>query len=73
MLISCPCMAGSMPNCPTGTSVFCASMALITEAEETEKSLSLFGSSQMRMAYCEPNKSASPTPLMRLTGSNNVD
>ncbi|MNV49032.1 hypothetical protein D3C71_1409700 [compost metagenome] len=60
---------GSPPSCPAETCAFCAWMAFFTSSGVRLKLLSLLGSSQMRMAYCEPNSMVSPTPSTRLMGS----
>ncbi len=68
--VSCwPGEAGRPPSWPEEICTFCAWMALFTSTGVSAKLFSLAGSSQMRMAYCEPNTWKSPTPLVRDSGS----
>jgi len=58
-----------LPICPAETCAFCACTAEVTSAMVSWKLLSFIGSTQMRIAYCEPNSWKLPTPLMRAIGS----
>ena len=68
-LSSCVAGAGRLPSWPADTWAFCACTAKVTSAMVSWKLLSFIGSTQMRIAYCEPNTWKLPTPLMRLIGS----
>ncbi|MNT34069.1 hypothetical protein D3C72_1700260 [compost metagenome] len=67
-----PLTDGVPPSSPADTSAFCACTAVITSAGVRLKLCSLAGSSQIRMAYCEPNRVTSPTPATRLSGSTTL-
>ena len=64
-----PRAAGNPPIWPAATWVFCAWIAAITSLGISLKLRQLGGSSQMRIAYCEPNTLTSPTPGSRPIGS----
>ncbi|MNS68170.1 hypothetical protein D3C86_1033560 [compost metagenome] len=69
--LSCwPLTAGTAPSEPTETWVFWLSMALVTSAVVSWYLLSLNGSSQIRIAYSEPNTLMLPTPSRRLIWSS---
>ena len=53
--------------------MFWAWIAEVTSPVVSPKRLSLSGSSQIRIAYCEPNTVTSPTPSTREIGSCTVD
>src|SRR3546814_4212977 len=61
----CPGGIGCWPNWPAATSVFCAWIAEITSPGISEYDRSRLGSSQMRIAYSDPNTLVSPTPGRR--------
>ena len=67
------CTAGVPPSWPPEICTFCACSAAVTSSGARAKLLSLFGSSQMRIAYCEPKMLRLPTPLTRLIGSWTFD
>ena len=67
-----PLIEGVAPICPTGTCLFWFSIAVVTSAAVSPKLFSLSGFSQTRMAYCEPNIIASPTPETRRIGSRTL-
>ena len=71
-LICWPGIDGVPPSWPAEICAFCA---VIAEAMSLGVSLNLssrFGSSQTRIAYCEPNTCTVPTPLTRLIGSRRL-
>ena len=65
----CVAGAGVPPSWPPEICTFWLCRAFVTSTGVSEKLLSLFGSSQIRMAYCVPNTLMLPTPSSRLTGS----
>jgi hypothetical protein len=65
----CPSTAGRPPSCPAETCAFWACSALETSIGVSRYLASRDGSSQIRMAYCEPKVVTSPTPDTRLIGS----
>gem|GEM_PF-4988704 len=68
-----PLTAGAPPNWPAETSTLYVFSAAVTSATERLKSVSLSGLSQMRMAYCEPKFSTSPTPGIRASTFSRFD
>ncbi len=68
-LSRCDAGAGVPPSWPPEICTFCASRASVTSTGMSEKLFSLFGSSQIRIAYWVPNTVMLPTPSSRLTGS----
>ena len=64
-----PGRAGRPPSWPDDTWTFCAAMAVLTSIGVRLKLFNLAGSSQIRMAYWEPNTWKSPTPAVREIGS----
>ncbi|MNR57969.1 hypothetical protein D3C85_1788580 [compost metagenome] len=65
----CPGTGGIPPSCPAAIWLFCSVMDEVTSEVVNWKLFSLFGSSQIRMAYWAPNSCTSPTPDERLIGS----
>ena len=65
-LSCCPRGAGVPPNWPAETWAFCAWSAAMTSAGVSLNSFIRSASSQMRIAFCEPKISTSPTPSTRL-------
>jgi hypothetical protein len=61
----CVLGAGNAPICPAETWAFCACRAAVTSAARQGILVQLGGSSQMRIAYCEPKICVSPTPETR--------
>ena len=66
---SCLPSVGCWAMPPAETWAFWAEMAALTSLGLSLYFTILLGSSQMRMAYSEPNTSASPTPCTRESGS----
>ena len=65
----CVCGAGVPPSWPPGDlHVLALHRGGHVERRQRE-AFSLFGSSQMRIAYCVPKTLMLPTPLIRLIGS----
>ncbi len=69
----CPSTAGSPPSWPADTWAFWACSAFETSIGVIRYLASRAGSSQIRMAYCEPKVVTSPTPDTRLIGSWSVE
>ncbi len=64
-----PWTVGRPPSWPAATWAFWATIAFATSVTVICRFAILSGSSQIRMAYCEPNNWVSPTPVIRPTGS----
>ena len=56
---------GCSPRPPPAVWLFCSVMALSTCEGESPNPASFDGSSQIRIAYCDPKSWTSPTPLTR--------
>ncbi len=76
VMVACstwPGTDGVPPSEPPATCTFCACKAVCTSTGVRPKLVSLLASSQIRIAYCEPNSVTVPTPSIRLTGSSTFD
>ncbi len=62
----CPSTAGRPPSWPAEICAFCAWTALETSSGVSRYFVSWWGLSQIRIAYCEPKVTTSPTPEIRL-------